>query len=36
MFIFDYFYVGIIDNEIAGMKACMDKEHYCINHNKKY
>jgi ribosomal protein S18 acetylase RimI-like enzyme len=35
MFVPDYFYVGIIDNEIAGMMACLDKEHYCINHNKK-
>jgi ribosomal protein S18 acetylase RimI-like enzyme len=35
MFVLDYFYVGIIDNEITGMIVCMDKEHYCINHNKK-
>jgi ribosomal protein S18 acetylase RimI-like enzyme len=35
MFVLDYFYVGVIDNEIAGMIACVDKEHYCINHDKK-
>jgi ribosomal protein S18 acetylase RimI-like enzyme len=35
MFVLDYFYVGMIDNEIAGMMACVDKEHYCINQNKK-
>jgi ribosomal protein S18 acetylase RimI-like enzyme len=35
MFVLDYFYVGIIDNEIAGMMVCMDKKHYCIHHNKK-
>ena len=35
IFILEYFYVAIIDNEIAGMIACMDKEHFCIKHNKK-
>ncbi|MDR0639866.1 MAG: GNAT family N-acetyltransferase [Spirochaetaceae bacterium] len=35
IFVLDYFYIGIIDNEIAGMMACTDKEHYCIHHNKK-
>jgi ribosomal protein S18 acetylase RimI-like enzyme len=35
IFVLDYFYVGIIDNEIAGMMVCVDKEHYCIHHNKK-
>jgi ribosomal protein S18 acetylase RimI-like enzyme len=35
MFVLDYFYVGIIDNEVAGMMACVDKEHYCINHSRK-
>jgi ribosomal protein S18 acetylase RimI-like enzyme len=35
MFVLDYFYVGIMDNEITGMMVCADKEHYCINHNKK-
>jgi ribosomal protein S18 acetylase RimI-like enzyme len=35
MFVLDYFYVGIIDNEIAGMMACVDKEHYCINQKQK-
>jgi hypothetical protein len=32
MFVLDYFYVGIINNEIAGMMVCVDKEHYCIKH----
>jgi ribosomal protein S18 acetylase RimI-like enzyme len=35
MFVLDYFYAGVIDDEIAGMMACVDKEHYCINHNRK-
>jgi ribosomal protein S18 acetylase RimI-like enzyme len=35
MFVLDYFYIGIIDNEIAGMMVCTDKEHYCIKHDKK-
>jgi hypothetical protein len=35
MFVVDYFYVAIIDNEIAGMMVYVDKDHYCINHNKK-
>jgi ribosomal protein S18 acetylase RimI-like enzyme len=35
MFVLDYFYVGIIDNEIAGMMVCVDKYHYCINHDRK-
>ena len=35
MFVIEYFYVAIINNEIAGMIACMDKEHFCINHNRK-
>jgi ribosomal protein S18 acetylase RimI-like enzyme len=35
MFVTDYFYIGIIDNEIAGMMVCIDKEHYCIKHDKK-
>jgi ribosomal protein S18 acetylase RimI-like enzyme len=34
MFVLEYFYVAIIDNEIAGMIVCIDKEHFCINHNK--
>ncbi|MDR0681856.1 MAG: hypothetical protein LBG15_08435 [Dysgonamonadaceae bacterium] len=28
MFVLDYFYLGIIDGEIAGMMVCIDKEHY--------
>jgi ribosomal protein S18 acetylase RimI-like enzyme len=35
MFVPEYFYIAIIDDEIAGMMVCVDKEHYCINHNKK-
>ena len=37
MFVLDYFYVGIIDNEIAGMMVCIDINHCrdCFNQNKK-
>jgi ribosomal protein S18 acetylase RimI-like enzyme len=35
MFVLDYFYVCIINNEIAGIAACVDKEHLCIKHDKK-
>ena len=35
MFMIDNFYICVIDNEIAGMIACLDKEHYCIRHNIK-
>ncbi|MDR1466349.1 MAG: GNAT family N-acetyltransferase [Treponema sp.] len=35
IFVLDYFYIGIINNEIAGMMVCTDKDHYCINQNKK-
>ena len=35
MFVLEYFYLAIIDNEIAGMTVCIDKDHFCINHNKK-
>jgi ribosomal protein S18 acetylase RimI-like enzyme len=35
MFVLEYIYVAVIDNEIAGMIACMNKEQFCINHNKK-
>jgi ribosomal protein S18 acetylase RimI-like enzyme len=35
MFVLDYFYIGIINNEIAGMMVCADKDHYCINQNKR-
>ncbi|MDR2484111.1 MAG: hypothetical protein LBD55_01800 [Treponema sp.] len=34
MFVLEYFYVAVLDNEIAGMVVCIDKEHFCINHNK--
>jgi hypothetical protein len=27
--------VAVIDNEIAGMAVCIDKEHFCIKHNGK-
>jgi len=37
MFVLDYFYVGIVDNEIAGMMVCIDKTicRDCIKQNKK-
>jgi ribosomal protein S18 acetylase RimI-like enzyme len=35
IFVLDYFYVCIIDNEIVGMMVCIDKDHYCIKHNRK-
>ena len=35
MFVLEYFYIAVIDNEIAGMTVCTDKEHFCINHNRK-
>jgi ribosomal protein S18 acetylase RimI-like enzyme len=35
MFVLDYFYVGITGGEIAGMMVCADKEHYCIDHDKR-
>jgi ribosomal protein S18 acetylase RimI-like enzyme len=35
IFVLDYFYVGMIDNEIAGMMVCIDKEHYCIKPDRK-
>jgi ribosomal protein S18 acetylase RimI-like enzyme len=35
MFVLDYFYVCIINNEVAGMIACVEKDHYCIKHDKK-
>ena len=34
MFVLEYFYVAVINSEIAGMIVCIDKEHFCINHNK--
>jgi ribosomal protein S18 acetylase RimI-like enzyme len=34
-FLLEYFYVAIIDNEIVGMVACMDKSNICINFNLK-
>jgi ribosomal protein S18 acetylase RimI-like enzyme len=34
IFVLEYFYVAIIDNEVAGMAVCIDKDHFCINHNK--
>lgn len=35
MFVPDYFYAGVINNEIAGMTACVDQEHYCIKPDRK-
>jgi len=35
MFLLEYFYVAVIDNEIIGMTACMDKGNFCLNIDKK-
>ena len=35
IFVLEYFYVAVIDNEIAGMAVCIDKEHFCIKQNGK-
>jgi len=35
VFLLDYYYVAIIDNEIAGMIACMGKGSFCMKFNKK-
>ena len=35
MFVIEYFYVAVIDNEIAGMIGCMNKEKFCLNINMK-
>ena len=35
VFVLDYFYVALIDNEIAGMIACMGKGPFCMSFNKK-
>jgi ribosomal protein S18 acetylase RimI-like enzyme len=35
IFVLDYFYVAVIDKQVAGMVVCIDKERYCINHNEK-
>jgi ribosomal protein S18 acetylase RimI-like enzyme len=35
MFQPECFYVCIIDNEVAGMIACTNKEQYCTKHNRK-
>jgi ribosomal protein S18 acetylase RimI-like enzyme len=34
-FLLEYFYVAIIDNEIAGMVACMEKGKICFKFNVK-
>ena len=38
MLILDYFYVAVIDNEIAGMTTCMDieKGNFCLNVDKEH
>lgn len=33
IFVLEYFYTAVIDNEIAGMAVCIDQEHFCIKHN---
>ena len=35
IFVLEYFYIAIIDNEVAGMTVCIDKNNFCINHNSK-
>jgi ribosomal protein S18 acetylase RimI-like enzyme len=35
MFILEYFYIAVIDNEIAGMIACINKNNFCLNNSKK-
>ena len=35
MFPLEYFYVAIIDNEIAGMVVCLGKGNVCLNIDKK-
>ncbi|MDR2516710.1 MAG: GNAT family N-acetyltransferase [Spirochaetaceae bacterium] len=35
MFVTEYFYMAIIDNEAAGMTVCIDQEHFCIKHSGK-
>jgi ribosomal protein S18 acetylase RimI-like enzyme len=34
-FVLDYFYVALIDDEIAGIVACMGKGPFCMNFDKK-
>jgi ribosomal protein S18 acetylase RimI-like enzyme len=35
MFVLEYFYVAVIDNQIAGITACVEKGHFCIKHSNK-
>jgi hypothetical protein len=35
MFLPEYIYLAVIDNEIAGMATCIDTEHFCIKHDRK-
>jgi ribosomal protein S18 acetylase RimI-like enzyme len=35
IFILDFFYVAIINNEIAGIMACTNMSTSCVKHNKK-
>src|SRR5215510_14961627 len=35
MFPLEYFYVAVIDNEIAGMVACLGRGNICLNIDKK-
>jgi ribosomal protein S18 acetylase RimI-like enzyme len=35
MFALEYFYVAVIDHEIAGMAVCVDTGHFCIRGDRK-
>jgi ribosomal protein S18 acetylase RimI-like enzyme len=35
MFVPEYFFMAIIDNEIAGMAVCIDKDCFCTKHDRK-
>jgi len=35
VFLLEYFYVALVDNEVAGMLACMGKGTFCMKFNKK-
>ena len=35
VFLLEYFYIAIIDNEIAGMISCMGKGPFCMKLDKK-
>ena len=35
IFVVDYFYVAVIDDEVAGITACVDRDHFCVNPDRK-